>query len=89
MDKETYCLDTAQGPSSDTPRVDPPAAVPHMAPRRHRTVLWVLAHMVWFRISERRTTSAQEYSDFLRRARWKAHQATGRVDKAGSYLAIL
>jgi len=44
------------------------------SPRRHRAVLWILAHMVWFRISGIQTTSAQEYSDVLRRARWKAHQ---------------
>ena len=31
LNKETYCLDTAHRPSSDTPRVDPQAAVPHMA----------------------------------------------------------
>jgi len=37
-------------------------------PQRHKVVLWILAHMVWFRMRERRVPSAQEYSDFLRRA---------------------
>jgi hypothetical protein len=35
-------------------------------PRRHRPVLWILAHMVWSRIRESRTRSGQEYSDSLR-----------------------
>ena len=56
---------------------------------RHRAVPWILAHMVWFRIRESRTVSAQEYSDFLCRVRWKGHQATGRVNKVGNYLGIL
>jgi hypothetical protein len=58
-------------------------------PRRHRAVLWIIAHMVWYRIQESRTPSAQENFDFLRRARWKAYQDTGRMKKIGNYLTIL
>jgi hypothetical protein len=58
-------------------------------PRRHRAVLWIIAHMVWYRIQESRIPSAQEYLDFLRRVRWKAYQDTGRVNKVGNYLSIL
>jgi hypothetical protein len=32
-------------------------------------------------VRERRDQSAQDYSDVLRRARWKADQAPGRVKK--------
>jgi hypothetical protein len=42
-------------------------------PRRHRAVLWITAHKVWYRLRESRTSSAQQYLDFLRRARWKAY----------------
>jgi hypothetical protein len=48
-------------------------------PRRHGAVLWILAHMVWFRMQERRAPSAQDYGDFLRRARWEAYLKPGRV----------
>jgi type IV secretory pathway TrbD component len=58
-------------------------------PRRHGAVLWILAHMVWFRMQERRAPSAQDYSDFLRRARWKAYLMPGRVKRVGNYLQIL
>jgi hypothetical protein len=58
-------------------------------PRRHRAVLWIIAHTVWYRVQESRTPSAHEYLDFLRRARWKAYQDTGRVKNVGNYLAIL
>jgi hypothetical protein len=29
-------------------------------PRSHMAILWIIAHMVWYRIQERRTPSAQE-----------------------------
>ena len=58
-------------------------------PIRHMEVLWILAHMVWYRIRESRTPSEQDYLDFLRRARWKAYQDTRRVTKVGNYLSLL
>jgi len=45
--------------------------------------------MVWFRMWECRVPSAQEYNDFLRRARLKAYQATGGFRQIGNYLEIL
>jgi hypothetical protein len=58
-------------------------------PSRHRTVLWVLAHMVCFRLRERRAPSVRDYSDFLRRTRWKVKWEAERWEKLGNYLAIL
>jgi hypothetical protein len=57
-------------------------------PRQHGAVLWIVAHMVWFRMQERRAQSAQDYSDFLRRTRWKAYHTPGRVKLVGNYLQI-
>jgi hypothetical protein len=39
------------------------------SPQRRRATLWILAHMIWYRLRQCHTTG-QEYSDFLRRARW-------------------
>jgi hypothetical protein len=79
-------------------RMDP-AWIPHewtlrpqfhiLPPRRHRAVVWIIAHMVWCRVQKSRTPSAQEYLDFLRRDRWKAYQETGRLNTVGNYLRIL
>jgi hypothetical protein len=32
-----------------------------LAPRRNMEVLWILVHMVWFRVQERRLPSVQDY----------------------------
>jgi hypothetical protein len=58
-------------------------------PKRHGAVLWLLAHMVWFRTKECRTLSAQDYMDFLRRARWKANQWPDKSNHVGNYLIVL
>jgi hypothetical protein len=58
-------------------------------PKRHRAVLWILTRLVWYRIKEGRTWSEQDYSDFLRRTRWKAYQAKRRQECVGKYLQIL
>jgi hypothetical protein len=56
-----------------------------LPPRRQREILWIIAHMVWYRIQESRIPSSQEYLDFLHRARWKSYQDTGSVNKVENY----
>jgi hypothetical protein len=58
-------------------------------PQRRGAILWILVHMVWFRMRESPTPSAKEYSDFLQRARCKAYQSTGRRHQVGKYLGVL
>ena len=58
-------------------------------PQRHRAVSWILAQMVWYRIKERRAYTDLDYSDFLRRARWKTYQTKHRRTIVGNYLEIL
>jgi len=58
-------------------------------PQRHRSVLWILSQMVWYRIKESRACTEQDYCDFLRRTRWKAYQAKHRRTNFGNYLEIL
>ena len=58
-------------------------------PRRHRAVLWILAHRVWYRVRGIRPPSEREYFDFLRRAHWKANQDAQLVSKVGNYLSCL
>ena len=62
---------------------------PLWPPQRHRAVLWILAQMVWYRINEDGAGNEQDYSDFLRRTRWKAYQAKCRPKYVGNYLEIL
>jgi hypothetical protein len=58
-------------------------------PQRRRATLWILAHLIWYRLQKGHTPSEQEYRDFMRRARWKTSQSTGYLRQVGRYLEIL
>ena len=58
-------------------------------PQRRRTILWVLAHMVYYSQHNRTQLSLVDYADFLRRARWKTYQRARRQERVGKYLMLL
>ena len=58
-------------------------------PKRHRAVLWVLAHFVAFRSQQARNLTPQDYLDFLRRSKWKLYQERNRTKLVGNYLCTL
>jgi hypothetical protein len=43
-------------------------------PPKQAALLWILAHLVVYRTQSNRRLCLQDYTDFLRRARWKAYQ---------------
>jgi len=44
-----------------------------LPPRRQRTLLWTLAHLVWYRLQGWRRQSLADFIDLLRRSRWNDH----------------
>ena len=58
-------------------------------PQRNRAVLWMLAHMVWYRMQGRRRQSVLDYCDFMRRARWKTERQAGTRELLANYLVVL
>ena len=48
-------------------------------PQRQGAVLWILTHMVYYRLQRRVTPD--NYADFLQRARWKVYHKARRQDK--------
>jgi len=58
-------------------------------PQRHRSISWILAHMVYYRIQHRNLVSSIDYADFMQRARWKAYHTARRWKRVGNYLEIL
>jgi hypothetical protein len=57
-------------------------------PQRRGTILWLLAHMVYYSIQHRQRLTATDDADFLKRARWKAYQKTRRRERIGKYLVL-
>jgi hypothetical protein len=58
-------------------------------PQRHGAVLWVLAYFVYYRVQHPTTPTLQDFADFMRRARWKAHPLPQRCKRVGNYLTVL
>jgi hypothetical protein len=58
-------------------------------PPRHAAIIWILAHLVFYRVQASQRLSLKDYMDFLRRARWKQHQRPPKCQQTGRYLDIL
>jgi hypothetical protein len=58
-------------------------------PHRRKAILWFLGHMIWYMLRVGHAPSEQDYSDFLRRARWKTCQTPEHRRLIGTYLDTL
>jgi hypothetical protein len=61
----------------------------HWPVRKQSAVLWVLAHVVHYRLQPQRRLSLVDYMDFLRRARWKLYRHDCRPLVTGRYLDVI
>ena len=58
-------------------------------PQRYGAILWIIAHLVYYRTQRRHQLTLADYADFLRRARWKAYLLPHRPKRVGNYLTLL
>jgi hypothetical protein len=59
-------------------------------PKRHRAVLWILAHHATYSSQQhRKVMTMEDFLDILRRQKWKIYQEPKRMDLVGNYLSIL
>jgi len=58
-------------------------------PQTHGVLLCVLAYFVYYRVQYSTTPTLQDFADFMRRARWKAHPLPQRCKRVGDYLTVL
>jgi hypothetical protein len=58
-------------------------------PQRHAVILWMIAHLVVYRLQNQRRLSLTDYMDFLYRARWKEYHRKPRLSAVGRYLDVL
>ena len=54
-------------------------------PQRRKAILWLLAHLVMYRMQQQRQLSLLDYIEFLRRARWKSYRPSSRMQQVGNY----
>ena len=58
-------------------------------PQKHAAMIWIIAHQVAYRMQTQKRLSLLDFTDFLRRTRWKAYNQTARRHTAGNYLDVL
>jgi hypothetical protein len=60
----------------------------HWPAQRQAAVLWILAHLVHYRLQTHRRLSLLDYMDFLKRSRWKVFHQTRKRPGTGRYLDV-
>ena len=51
--------------------------------QRHQMLFWILSNMFFYLVHQRRKLSVMEYTEFMRRTRWKIYQNTNRMKLVG------
>ena len=51
-------------------------------PQKHAAVVWIIADLVAYRMQTQKGLSLLDYTDFLRRARWKAYKQPDDTQQA-------
>ena len=57
--------------------------------QRQASIVWIIAHLVEYRMQRKKRLTLSDYIDFLRRAKWKAYQKSSRQHMVGNYLDII
>ena len=57
-------------------------------PQRQAAIVWIIAHLVVYRMQRKRLLTLNDFIDFLRRAKWKAYQKSPRQHRVGNCLDI-
>ena len=61
----------------------------HWPLQRHVAILWILTHLIHYRLQAHRRLSLREYMDFLQLSHWKTYQQARTRPKQGRYLDVL
>ena len=61
----------------------------HRPPEKHAAIIWIVAHLVAYRLQTQRRLSLTDYMDFLQRTRWKEYHRTPKTLTVGRYLDVL
>jgi len=69
--------------------MNPTPELPSLAPHRQAPIIWIVAHLLAYRLQTRRRLSLNEYMDFLQRARWKEYHRAPKTPTVGRYLDVL
>jgi len=60
----------------------------HWPAQKQAAVFWILAQLVHYRLQTHRRLSLSDYTDFLRRAKWKLYHQARRPRVTGKYVDV-
>ena len=58
-------------------------------PQKQAAIVWVLAHLVTYRLQTQRRLSLADYMDFFKRVPWKEYHRPTKPPTVGRYLDVL
>jgi len=62
---------------------------PPPLPPKQAAIVWIVAHLVAYRLQTQKHLSLNDYMDFLQRARWKEYHRAPKTPTVGRYLHFL
>jgi len=92
LDKGQDSGNTTHKPHTYTRGMDPTPDLPSLPPppkKKPAAIIWIVAHLVAYRLQTQRRLSLTDYMDFLQRARWKEYHRTPKTPTVGRYLDVL
>jgi len=60
----------------------------YWTPQKQAAIVWIVAHLVAYRLQAQRSLSLTDYMDFLKRARWKEYQRATKKPTVRRYLDV-
>jgi hypothetical protein len=61
----------------------------HWPPPEQAAIIWIVAHLVAYRLQTQLRLSLDDYMDLLKRARWKEYHRATKTPAVGRYLDVL
>jgi len=61
----------------------------YWTPQKQAAIVWILVHLVTYRLQTQRRLSLADDMDFLKRARWKEYHRSTKPPTVGRYLDVL
>jgi hypothetical protein len=89
VDETTIGLHAKDGPPVDPGGMAVPTTLYTMAPAATRGCVMDDSAFGGLRMQRMRTLNFHDYTDFLRRYRWKLYQQRNRMEQVGNYLCTL
>lgn len=91
LDSQQNLCTTPNEPQPYSGRLEYPPHIPLLPPppQRQAAIVWMVEHLVDYRMQRQGRLTLNDYIDFLQRTRWKDYQKSPRQHTVGNYLDVI